>query len=274
MIKKELLQNSPEWFEWRLGGIGASEVSAILGVCPYNTRYDVWLVKTQRQKGFDVNSFFTVHGQETEAKARARYEMLAMTDMNPSCGTHPKYSICTASLDGVSNDGKLILELKCPKSTKTLEAAKAGHVPDHYYPQIQYQLAVTGADEADFFVYHEESGDHALVKVKPDIAYQGKIIAEVLKFWEQHILTDSPPELTERDVKVIENDRELAKLCEMIIAAKEAPTTTKKQMDIWKAMAVQMAGHPKMRCGDVQISTVNRDGKFSFYKLNISRKSA
>ncbi len=270
MKSQELIQNSPEWYEWRLGGIGASEVAAIMGICPYTTPHGVWLVKTKRSKGFDGNSF-TQHGQETEAKARARYELISMMDMGPACATHPKHEICRASLDGISEDGKLILELKCPKSRKTLDEALQGKIPEHYIPQVQYQLAVTGADEADFFVYHEDSGEHALVKVKSDVTYQGKIIAVALDFWEKFVLSDTPPPLTEDDVKVIERNSEIEEICRQILEAMDfAP---KAEINKLKAKAISLAGHPKMRFGSVQISTVNRNGSFSFHKLTIRKEN-
>lgn len=274
-----MIQGSPEWHEDRLKGVGASEVPSIVGLCPYGgTPHKVWLVKTRRSKGFEGNSF-TQHGQETEAAARARYEFIHMSDMAPACATHPIYSVCKASLDGISGDGKLILELKCPKGQSTFDMAKAGKVPDHYMAQVQFQLAVSGADMAHFFVYHEESGDDALVEVRPDVEYQGKLIAAVLEFWK-FVETDTPPPLTEDDVKLIESDVEIEKICNEIIARSTKPETKvdgifpikkgkDKSLDALKAKAVELAGHPKMKCGRVQVSTVLRKGVFSYHKLTI-----
>jgi putative phage-type endonuclease len=267
-----MIQNSPEWERWRLGGIGASEISAIIGVDRYsNTPHSVWLVKSKRSKGFEGNSF-TVHGQETEAKARARYELVSMEDMPPACATHPKYQICRASLDGLRADNKLILELKCPTGRDTLDTALAGRVPDHYWPQVQYQLAVTGADMCHFFVYHSDSGEHALVEVLPDIEYQGELIAAALEFWEKFVIPDIPPPLTEKDVKIIEDDKILADLCTEIIEGKDR--LPKPKLDSLKARAVEMSGHNKFKCGRVQFSAVNRNGKFSFHKLTIQEHTA
>lgn len=260
-----MIQGSQEWIAWRMSGIGASEAAAVLGICPYVTPYGLWKVKTNRSNHFEGNSF-TQHGHETEAKARARYELISMNNMEPACSTHPKYSICRASLDGLSEDGKLVLEIKCPKGNSTFDVAKAGKIPDHYWAQVQYQLAVTGADLLHFFVYHEESGDDALVEVKPDVAYQGMLIAKVLEFWK-FVETDTAPPLTDRDVKVVDHP-EIARICECIKDGKDI--LIKSQLDELKAKAVSLAGHPKMKCGNVQISTVLRKGIFSYHKLTIS----
>jgi putative phage-type endonuclease len=262
-----MLQGSPEWEEWRLSGVGASEVAAILGVDPYgNTPYTVWKVKTRRSKGFAGNSL-TEHGKEMEAKARARYELKNMDDMPAACATHPQFKNCIASLDGLRDDNKLILEIKCPKGMDTLNCAKAGRVPPHYWPQVQYQLAVTGAEMLHFFVYHEETKQEALVAVEPDVAYQGEIIAKVLDFWTKYVLTDTPPPLTDKDVKECDDVPEIALLCALIKA--EHKTAPKPRVDAWKKDAVILAGHPKMSCNGVQVSTVLRNGRFSYHKLTI-----
>lgn len=266
----DLIQGSPEWLEWRMSGVGASEIPAIIGVCEYNTINGTWRVKTRRSRGFEGNSA-TQHGQETEAKARARYELITMNDVKPACATHPKYKTCIASLDGISEDGKLVVEIKCPKGRDTIDTALAGNVPPQYWPQCQYQLAVTGADELHFFVYHEGSGEHALVTVKPDLEYQGTLIAAALDFWERYVLADVPPPLTDRDVKIIDDDPILKEVCGTILRGKDS--MKKKDLDFLKAEAIAMAGHPKMLCGGVQISTVNRNGVFSYHKLTIKEEA-
>ncbi len=263
----DLLQNSPEWHEWRRGGIGASEVAAILGICPYNTPNDIWLVKTKRQQGFEGNSF-TRHGQETEAKARARYELINLDDMPPAIVQHPKYPICRASLDGFSEDKKVILEIKCPKGLQTLEAARAGVVPYHYKPQVQWQLAASGADLLHFFVYHEGCADDALVPVRPIVEYQGELIAKCDDWWKRYVVTDTPPPLTDRDVLIIEDNEQINEICELILVGKDE-YLTKPELDAHKAEVIKLAGHPKVRCGRVQISTVLRNDKFSYHKLTI-----
>lgn len=260
------VQDSPEWHEWRLGGIGASEIPAIIGVCPYNTPHGVWLVKTKRSKGFEGNSF-TEHGKTLEAAARARYELINMEDMPPACATHPKFTVCRASLDGWNPELKRVLEIKCPKGRSVIDAALAGQVAEHYWPQVQFQLAVTGADDLDFFVYHDELKEHALVHVKPDVEYQGKLIAAAIEFWEKYVLTDTPPPLTDHDIKIVETP-DIQAICEAIKALD--PKKDKVKMDAFKARAVGLAGHPKMKCGNVQISTVLRNGKFSYHKLTVS----
>lgn len=248
----ELQQNSEAWHEWRRKGVGASEVAAIIGVCPYNTPYQIWLVKTGRTKGFAGNSF-TQHGQETEAKARARYEFQTMEDVPPALATHPKYEVCRASLDGLRADGKLILEIKCPTGRATIDHAKNGVVAPQYIPQVQYQLAVTGADACHFFVFHEGSGEDALIEVLPDVELQGAIIAKVLEFWKL-VESDTPPQLTDRDDKVVEDTGEMNALCTLLSQAKGLIKPA--LLNHYKAKVIELGGHNRIRCGRVLVTKI------------------
>lgn len=62
---------SPEWYEVRRSGVAASEVAAILGLSPYQSRFDLWWEKRT--------------GEQSEAENRAmrrgrRYEALILED--------------------------------------------------------------------------------------------------------------------------------------------------------------------------------------------------
>jgi putative phage-type endonuclease len=264
---ENLVQGTQQWIEWRKKGVGASEMAAILGLCPYSTKYQVWLEKTGRSTGF-VGNYATQRGNELEARARARYELITMEDAPPALAVHPKYDICRVSLDGKSADNRLILEIKC-LGKEYHSMAQSGIVPPHYVPQVQYQLAVTGADKCHFFSYGADE-THALIEVLPDIEYQGMLIAHALEFWEL-VKSDTPPPLTERDIKVVENDPPLEMIALKIMAGKDS--ISKAEMDALKAEFIKLGSHPKVKCGLVQVSTVNRNGKFSYHKLTIQEPS-
>lgn len=267
-------QGTNEWHEWRRKGVGASESAAILGLCPYSTAFDVFMDKTGRAEAFEGNAA-TQRGQDLEGKARAMYELISMEDMPPMCAVHPKYDFLRASLDGLRADGKKILEIKCP-GAESHEKAKAGIVPDHYMIQIQHQLAVTGADSCDYFSYSYKDGSHALVEVLPNLETQAKIVLAAEEFWTKNVLADSAPPLTDRDTKIIVNNPECEQLCLKIKELKlkdDKRAIAKIELDTLKAMAVALGGHPKIKCGDVRISTVNRNGKFSFHKLTINSEN-
>lgn len=248
---KDLVQGSKEWMDWRRQGIGASEVAAIVGVCKYSTPYKVWKEKTGVSEGFAGN-FATERGSELEPKVRARYELMALEDMAPAIAEHPTFTICRASLDGISKDRKLILEIKCPSKDSHLEAL-AGKVPDHYKPQVQYQLAVTGADKCHYFSYYDRDPEiemSALVEVIPDFPYQGFLFDAVLRFWEL-VKSKTPPPLTDNDEKEIESG-EAFEICQRLM--NEKATLKKSESDSLKETAIRLGGHSRIRCGKVLLT--------------------
>ncbi len=262
----DLVQGTEAWHQFRKKGIGASEIAAIIGVCPYSTPLMVFNVKTGRSAGFEGNSA-TQRGSELESKARALYEILSMEDMEPACVIHPKYEIIRASLDGITADKTKILEIKC-LGKDSHAAVKAGQIPPHYLPQVQYQLAASGADRCDFFSFGADES-HGLIEVLPDIEYQGMLVAKALEFWEL-VKADTPPPMTDRDFKIVE-DPAVVELCEYLIKWKDS--IRKEKLDKLKAQIMELSGHPKMKCGVVQISAVNRLGKFSYHRLTISENA-
>lgn len=264
-------QNTETWLEWRKQGIGGSDLAAILNISPHSnaTPRNVWRIK----KGIapDVTSFIFEKGHETEKKARSRYELISMEDMNPGTAVHPKYEVCRVSLDGISEDRKKLLEIKL-LDVEAIEKAKQGIIPEYYVPQTQYQLAVTGADVLHFFGYHEATDSFALVEVFPDLKYQGELIAQVLHWWDKHIIGNVEPDLTPKDVLEVEDNQALINLCTLIYNERE--TLTKNELKPLLAEVIEIGGHTKIKCGKVRVSTVLRNGKFSYHKLTVEKENA
>lgn len=256
-------QGSNEWLEWRRKGIGGSDIAAIVGVCKYSTPFKIWSEKVGQSAGFAGN-FATERGKELEDRARAKYELLSMEDMPAALAIHPKFEILRVSLDGIREDRKKILEIKCP-GRESHEIALRNQVPDHYRPQTQFQLAVTGADDLDYFSYTDQS--HALVPVEPDIQYQGVIINAALDFWNNHVLTKIPPSLTDKDDKVI-SQGEVFELCKEIAARKDS--LKKADIDSMKARVIRLGGHSRVRCGNVLVTQTTTNGKL-LTRLTVSK---
>jgi len=105
----ELTQGSPEWHAYRYSRRNASESAAVLGLSPWMTRYQLWLLKTSRS-GTKVTHAMQP-GTDMEPLARAAYEARIGFVMQPLVLEAGDYS---ASLDGMTLDGDLVLEIKCP----------------------------------------------------------------------------------------------------------------------------------------------------------------
>jgi outer membrane protein TolC len=94
-----------------------------------------------------------LRGTELEPAARAAYEEHTGLVMQPLVLEAGRYS---ASLDGMTLEGDLVLEIKCPlRGTRSdlWQDVAAGAVPEHYVIQVQHQLMVSGAQTANLWVY-------------------------------------------------------------------------------------------------------------------------
>ena len=157
-----------EWLEWRLGGIGASEASAVVGRNPYMSNQALWELKTRRRPAQDISGKACVrYGHDAEAPIR---ELFALD--------HPEFEVqyggafdmvrdpsrpwLFATLDGrlIERDTgrRGIYEGKTTEILRSMQMEKwiyrddtgsvHGRVPDNYYVQILHQMLATGWDFA------------------------------------------------------------------------------------------------------------------------------
>jgi predicted phage-related endonuclease len=107
---------------------------------------------------------------------------------------HPVIKNSGASPDGAVNaeeDGKYagLIEIKCPIETTHTNTLMSKSVPSKYIPQMQWQLACTGAKWVDFVSYNPNFPEGELqlfvARVDRDDTYIGELEAEVIKFLEE-----------------------------------------------------------------------------------------
>ena len=184
----ELDQNSPEWLKWREQGIGASEAGAVLGENPFCTPRELAEIKLG-MRVVEENEAMS-RGKRLEPEARAMYQNLTGIEVRPVCIVHPKHSWLRASLDGLSLDGKIALEIKCPGKWPHFNTCKRNKVPSYYFAQIQHQF-MAGAGKIkriDYFSYRPDDPDCKpcwKIPVFPDKEYQDDLFAREKAFWDE-----------------------------------------------------------------------------------------
>lgn len=205
MIFKEIPSTDREsWLKWRHGGIGSSDAGVIMGVSRFKTREQLVLEKAGVCQPEDTsNSYIKNRGNRIEALVRTYLEEKMNTTLSAVSGERNNFPFIRASLDGASPDRKIITEIKLLSSQKPdkintqsdgykkWEAARLrDEVPEEYWPQIQHQLFVTGADFCVFAGLKETKGEYyvgahnvALVDVYPNREYREQLINEEVKFW-------------------------------------------------------------------------------------------
>lgn len=236
-----LVQGTEEWHQHRMTYRNASEAAVVMGVSPWLSPYQLWEIKTGRRT--QAVSFAMQRGTDLEPAARAAYELETGNIMEPAVMVDGDYS---ASLDGVSLAGDLILEVKCPvkgQNSETWIEGKAGKVQPHYYWQMQHQLMVSGAAKADFYVFDGEAG--ILVEVLPNHRDMEQLRQAWDAFWV-FIKTDSPPPLTPMDT-VTRDDAEWRAAAADFIERKQAADEATKAVEQAKAKLADLAQHNSER---------------------------
>jgi putative phage-type endonuclease len=192
----ELEQGSPEWLSWRKTVITATDASIIMGSNPWDTPYTCW----QRKLGLieeKVTNDAMERGKRLEPEARAKFIESHGIEMQPMVVESTEYDFLGASLDGISQIGGSLLEIKCGGS-KLHEMAAKGEIPQYYRDQMQHQLLVTGAEKCFYYSYNGTDG--ICIEVLPDPDFKDKFMPKAREFWKCVALNE-PPALQDADYK-------------------------------------------------------------------------
>lgn len=148
----DLIQGSEEWQAARAKYFTASEAPAMLGLSKYQSRQELLRQKAtghapevseQKQRLFD-------RGHEAEAAARPIVEEIIGDELFPATGTLEVDGLpLLASFDGITMDESLVWENKLFNAS-LVNDIESGALDNHYWPQLEQQLLVSGADKAYF----------------------------------------------------------------------------------------------------------------------------
>lgn len=198
-------QNSPDWHKWREEGIGGSDAAIVMGLTGFCDVHTFWLDKTgQKKRKFELNAAMQ-HGIDTEPEAREAFIKHTGEYVEPLCGQHSEYEWMKVSLDGISRDGQIIVEIKCPSSYNK-HASNAYIVPSYYYCQIQHQLAITKAEFCCFWSYMPNFGGN-LLQVYPNEKFIEELIRREELFWN-FVTENKEPDITLFPTYNLEEDEE------------------------------------------------------------------
>lgn len=139
----------------RAASVGASEVAAILGCDPYRTAADVWRAKVLGEAF--VENEHMVRGKCLESGLLDWWERLDGRKLRRQGGqsaalsqdprqvqvVHPN-GWAAATLDGITEDGSTVVEMKCPVGGKSWDDRSGAH-PFHYRIQVLWQIGVAQA---------------------------------------------------------------------------------------------------------------------------------
>lgn len=161
-------QRSEAWFAARLGRATGSKAACVLakgrGKDEAVTRRDYRIsLALERLTGRrDDDGFVSKEmqrGTDLEPAAFAAYEALTGQMAMPVGFYALRDVLAGCSPDGVIDDGRGLLSLKCPKSFTHLGYLRAGAFPADYVPQMLHELWITGAAFYDFVSFDDRMPD-------------------------------------------------------------------------------------------------------------------
>ena len=257
----KLVQGSPDWHAHRAQFRNASESAAVMGLNPWMTPYGLWLVRTGRMT-VPVTAPMQ-HGTQMEPAARAAYEEQTGSVMQPLVLTDGDYS---ASLDGITLEGDLIVEIKCPykgRASTLWQAASVGEVPEHYGIQVQHQLMVSGAATAHLWVFDGNTG--LLVEIQPDEACM-EAIRVAWDGFQTYLDADTPPPLTDRDT-VERSDPAWKLAAGLFVEAKKKSEDAAEALDRARERLVGLASHASESGHGVTVTRFFKQGNVDYKKV-------
>jgi len=187
---------TPEDIALRRAGIGSSEIAAVVGLSPYATALDIYARKLGIEDEQPDNEFMR-WGRMLEPVIADRYAQRYHVDLVTSPTVrHPEHEWMVASPDRIYADGSRLVEIKNVSASRAYEWGEAGstRVPERYYLQVLWQMAVTGIHRADLAAL--VGGNDLRVY---DVAYDPTLVEYLThvgrEFWVDHVLAGVPPEI-------------------------------------------------------------------------------
>ncbi len=197
--------NHADWLESRKGGIGSSDVAAILGVSPFDTPYKLWLRKTGREKVVEQENFLMKAGHYLE-DAISRFcadetglevikssasEFVVVNKDKPYLRVSPdRYAWQPGKSHNLQN--RVIIECKSTQLSIDPE-----NIPSHWFVQIMYQLGVCELETAvNAWLTQGRTFGYKWLQFDVDF-FNDVILEEVERFWVDNILGDKEPALSD-----------------------------------------------------------------------------
>ena len=184
-------QRTEEWFAARLGKVTASRVADVLAKIKFgesasrkNYKMELVVQRLTNKVGESFTNAAMEWGTEQEPFARMAYEAHTGTFVKEEGFVdHPTIEGFGCSPDGIVGEG--LIEIKCPNTANHIETVLENKAPSKYIPQMQCQMACTGAKWCDFVSFDPRVPEDLqlfVVRVERDQEYIDSMEVEVKQF--------------------------------------------------------------------------------------------
>lgn len=213
-MNAEQQQQRAEWLEWRRGGLGGSDVAAILGLSPWSGPWDVYLSKVEAVDGGD--SAAMERGRRFErAVGEWAAELLGVGQLvegapledqdDPWIRGTPDFYLQDLEPETLMEPAFLHEPegLEC-KTTRYLDPDAWGEPGTHQIPisyriQCIWYLRLSGLERWNLAVWSTLQDRLELYVVERDLEVETALVARARQWWERHVLEGEPPRLDGSD---------------------------------------------------------------------------
>lgn len=194
--------------EQRKHGLGATDCAAVMGLSPYRTPYELWLIKTGRQTEDAIltedrlrlrHAHEETISQEYMARQNCKLKRVNQTVY------HKRIPYMLCNLDRVVIGRRKIVECKTASGFLRYQWGENGtdEAPIHYILQVQHQLACSEYEDADLAALIDID-DYRIYPMPRNEKAIEKIEEACTRFWEENVIKDiAPPPRTRNDLKLM-----------------------------------------------------------------------
>lgn len=148
----QIKHGTDEWHAFRNNGIGGSDAAAVLGISPFMSNGELYMIKTGQQKPKDLSGNPAVDfGNKAEKHIASLFALDYAEHFDVSVNKNVVYrrGFAFCSLDGElldrSSHERGILEVKTAYVKREKENMWEGKMPNHYFIQVLHNMMVYGA---------------------------------------------------------------------------------------------------------------------------------
>jgi putative phage-type endonuclease len=253
--------------EKRTGRITGSVAGAILGLSPFMGADDVLrrMVRDyHRAESEFTGNVATQYGSFHEPGAIVDFQMETgfVATANEDFFIHPEHDWLGATPDGFVSDGALI-EIKCPYGKRDSGEFKSIEDQQHYYAQMQIEMACTGKQRCWFYQWSAHNSEAVCVSF--DQEWFDSALPVLAAFHARYLSELDNPDHLEAKRTIVETPLAAKLMAEYHDLAEAIDKATERKKEVLADLIVLAGARNATICGH-KLTQVEREGAVSYAK--------